>query len=61
MSEDTSGSVTDEVIAASGTDGELLPFISDEFAEVAMEFEVLRDSSITSSGLSQFMKVVQAL
>ncbi len=38
-----------------------LPFISDEFAEDSMEFEVLRDSSITSSGLSQFMKVVQAL
>ncbi|WP_066017815.1 hypothetical protein [Endozoicomonas atrinae] len=38
-----------------------LPFISDEFAEVSMEFEVLRDSSITASGISQFMKVVQAL
>lgn len=26
-----------------------------------LEFEVLRDSGITDSGLSQFMKVVQAL
>ena len=38
-----------------------LPFISDEFAEVSMEFEVLRDSSIGGVGTSQFIKVVQAL
>ena len=38
-----------------------LPFISDEFAEESMEFEVLRDSSIGGVGMSQFIKVVQAL
>ncbi len=38
-----------------------MPFISDEFTEVSMEFEVLRDSSIGGVGMSQFMKVVQAL
>ncbi|WP_202969924.1 hypothetical protein, partial [Endozoicomonas atrinae] len=38
-----------------------LPFISDEFAEVSMEFEVLRDSSIGGVGMSQFIKIVQAL
>jgi len=38
-----------------------LPLISDEFAEVQMEFEVLCDGSITGSGLSQFMRVVQAV
>ena len=38
-----------------------LPLIGDEFAEVAMEFEVLRDSTKTGSGISQFMKVVQVL
>ena len=38
-----------------------LPLISDEFAEVSMEFEVLCDGSITAAGISQFMKVVQAV
>ena len=38
-----------------------LPLIGDEFAEISMEFEVLCDGSITGSGLSQFMRVVQAV
>ncbi|MFK0572423.1 hypothetical protein [Endozoicomonas sp.] len=38
-----------------------VPFISDEFAEISMEFELLRDTSKTGTGISQFMKVVQAL
>lgn len=38
-----------------------LPLIGDEFAEIAMEFEVLRDSTKTGTGISQFMKVVQVL
>ncbi len=38
-----------------------LPFIGDEFAEVSMAFEVLRDTGKTGAGISQFMKVVQAV
>ena len=38
-----------------------LPMIGDEFAEVSMEFEILRDSTKTGTGVSQFMKVVQVL
>ncbi|KEQ12966.1 hypothetical protein GZ77_21300 [Endozoicomonas montiporae] len=38
-----------------------LQLIGDEFAEVSMEFEVLRDSTKTGTGISQFMKVIQAL
>ena len=38
-----------------------LPMIGDEFAEVSMEFEVLRDSTKTGANISQFMKVVQVL
>ena len=38
-----------------------LPFIGDEFAEVNMAFEVLRDTCKTGAGISQFMKVVQAV
>ncbi|OED40224.1 hypothetical protein ACH42_17065 [Endozoicomonas sp. (ex Bugula neritina AB1)] len=38
-----------------------LAFIGDEFAEVSMEFEVLRDASKVGNGISQFMKVVQVL
>ena len=38
-----------------------LQLIGDEFAEVSMEFEVLRDSTKTGSGISQFMKMTQVL
>lgn len=38
-----------------------LSLIGDEFAEVAMDFEVLRDATKTGDGISQFMKVVQAI
>ena len=38
-----------------------LTFIGDEFAEVSVEFELLRDTSKTGAGISQFMKVVQAV
>ena len=38
-----------------------LAFIGDEFAEVSMEFEVLRDATKVGNGISQFMKVVQVL
>jgi hypothetical protein len=34
-----------------------LAFISDDFAEIAVEFELLSDASITGSGLSKFMRV----
>lgn len=38
-----------------------LGFISDEFAEIALDFEVLSDSTINAQGISQYMKVTQAI
>ncbi len=38
-----------------------IPFIGDEFAEVSMAFEVLRDATKTGTGVSQFMKVGQVI